>query len=285
MLLFLTYTIFYFIYIIFILGTGGDEAALFAFNMFHMYEQYCANNRMRFTVEYLQGMDAAGSKGYKEAIASITGTDTFGFLKFETGVHRVQRIPDTESSGRIHTSTVTVAVMPEATEVDVEIKDSDIRLDLFRSSGAGGQHVNTTDSAVRITHLPTGIVVQNQDERSQHRNREKAMKLLRARILEQRRQKVAEERARLKGSQIGTGDRNERIRTYNFPQNRVTDHRCNVTLGNIDGFMLGEGLDEIREKLSLQERLELLMSEHGPVEEDPLAKLAAANAEKKKNKK
>lgn len=246
-------------------GAGGDEAAIFAGELFHMYEKLCQNNNMRFSVDYIHYFDSSGSEAYKEAVATISGDDVFGFLKYETGVHRVQRIPATESQGRVHTSTVTVAVMPEATEVDVEIREQDIRVDLYRASGAGGQHVNTTDSAVRLTHIPTGIVVQNQDERNQHKNKEKAMKMLRSRILEIRRQAIAEERARLKGSQIGTGDRNERIRTYNFPQDRVTDHRCNVTLNNIAAFMRGEeGLDQIQQKLSLIERLDILLAENAP---------------------
>jgi peptide chain release factor 1 len=240
-------------------GTGGDEAALFAAEMYHMYEKFCANNGMRFQHDHIQAFEAVGSRGYKEAIATISGDNVFGFLKHETGVHRVQRIPDTESGGRVHTSTVTVAVMPEAIEADVQIKESDLRIDLFRASGAGGQHVNTTDSAVRITHIPTGVVVQNQDERSQPKNKEKALKYLRTRLLDMQRQALAEERAKLKGAQIGTGDRNERIRTYNFPQDRVTDHRVNVTLSNINGFMLGEeGLLQVQQRLSLQERLDLL---------------------------
>jgi peptide chain release factor 1 len=227
-------------------GTGGEEAALFAAELFRMYQRYAALHGWRFEI---MDISETGIGGFKEAIASITGRDVFHRLKFESGVHRVQRVPETEGSGRIHTSAATVAVLPEAEEVDIKIDDKDLRIDVFRSSGPGGQSVNTTDSAVRITHLPTGLVVQQQDEKSQHKNKAKAMKVLRARLYERERQEKEAVRAASRKSQVGSGDRSERIRTYNFPQGRVTDHRINVTLYKIDKVMAGEALDEIIDAL------------------------------------
>ena len=227
-------------------GTGGDEAGLFAADLFRMYQRYAAVRGWRF--EPMQISDT-GIGGIKEAIAEVSGRGVFARLKFESGVHRVQRVPDTEASGRIHTSAATVAVLPEAEEVDVKIDEKDLRIDVFRSSGPGGQSVNTTDSAVRITHLPTGIVVSQQDEKSQHKNRAKAMKVLRARVYEMERSKREAERSAQRRSQVGSGDRSERIRTYNFPQGRVTDHRVNVTLYKIDKVLAGEALDEIIDAL------------------------------------
>jgi peptide chain release factor 1 len=222
-------------------GTGGEEAALFAAELFRMYQRYAAQHGWRFEV---MEVSETGIGGFKEAIATISGRDVFQRLKFESGVHRVQRVPETEGSGRIHTSAATVAVLPEAEEVDIHIEEKDLRIDVFRSSGPGGQSVNTTDSAVRITHLPTGIVVSQQDEKSQHKNKAKAMKVLRARLYERERQAREAERAASRKSQVGTGDRSERIRTYNFPQGRVTDHRINLTLYKIDKVLSGEALDE-----------------------------------------
>ena len=226
-------------------GTGGDEAGLFAADLFRMYQRYAETHGWRFQI---MGVNETGIGGYKEAVAEISGTDVFARLKFESGVHRVQRIPVTESGGRIHTSAATVAVMPEAEEVDVAIEEKDLRIDVFRASGPGGQSVNTTDSAVRITHLPTGIVVSQQDEKSQHKNRAKAMKVLRARIYERERQMRDAERAAQRKGQVGSGDRSERIRTYNFPQGRVTDHRINLTLHKLDRVMEGD-LDELMDAL------------------------------------
>src|SRR5579863_8790824 len=227
-------------------GTGGEEAALFAAELFRMYQRYAEERRWRF--EVLEVADT-GLGGIKEASATISGRGVFARLKFESGVHRVQRVPATESSGRIHTSAATVAVLPEAEEVDIHIDEKDLRIDVFRSSGPGGQSVNTTDSAVRITHLPTGIVVQQQDEKSQHKNKAKALKILRARLYDAERHRQDSERAASRKSQVGSGDRSERIRTYNFPQGRVTDHRINLTLYKIDKVMAGEALDEIVEAL------------------------------------
>jgi len=221
-------------------GTGGDEAALFAADLFRMYQRYAEARGWKFEIMH---MSETGIGGFKEAIASVSGRDVFARLKFESGVHRVQRIPTTESGGRIHTSAATVAVMPEAEEVDIQIADKDLRIDVFRASGPGGQSVNTTDSAIRITHLPTGIVVSQQDEKSQHKNKAKGMRVLRARLYEHERQQLDAERAATRKSQVGSGDRSERIRTYNFPQGRVTDHRINLTLHKLDRIMDGE-LDE-----------------------------------------
>ncbi len=223
-------------------GTGGDEAALFAADLFGMYRGYANIHGWKFEI-----MEASESDigGYKEVIISVSGKDVFSKLKFESGVHRVQRVPKTESGGRVHTSAATVAVLPEAEEVDVDINENDLRIDVFRASGPGGQSVNTTDSAVRITHIPTGIVVSQQDEKSQHKNKAKAMTILRSRIYEAERQKIASERAADRKNQVGSGDRSERIRTYNFPQGRVTDHRINLTLYKLDKVITGEALDEI----------------------------------------
>ena len=231
-------------------GTGGDEAALFASSLFSMYQKYSIIKGWRF--EVLEVSETAIG-GYKEAIASITGRSVFAKLKFESGVHRVQRIPTTESGGRIHTSAATVAVLPEAEDVDINIDDKDLRIDIFRASGPGGQSVNTTDSAVRITHVPTGIVVSQQDEKSQHKNKTKGMKILRARIFDLERNRIHEERAADRRGQIGSGDRSERIRTYNFPQGRVTDHRINMTLYKIDRIIIGEGLEEIVNGLTAED--------------------------------
>ena len=227
-------------------GTGGDEAALFAANLFSMYQRFAAKHGWKFEV---MEVSETGIGGYKEATATILGQDVFARLKFESGVHRVQRVPETEAGGRIHTSAATVAVLPEAEDVDIQIEESDLRIDVFRASGPGGQSVNTTDSAVRITHLPTGIVVSQQDEKSQHKNRAKAMKILRARIYDAERARVEAERAAERKGQVGSGDRSERIRTYNFPQGRVTDHRINFTLYKLDRVIAGEALDEVVDAL------------------------------------
>jgi peptide chain release factor 1 len=234
-------------------GTGGQEAALFAEALFNMYQRYAEAHGWRFEILSLAETDLGG---YKEATASITGRNVFQRLKFESGVHRVQRVPQTEASGRIHTSAATVAVLPEAEEVDVQIAEKDLRIDVFRSSGPGGQSVNTTDSAVRITHLPTGIVVSQQDEKSQHKNRAKAMKVLRARLYERQRREQEDARSAARKSQIGTGDRSERIRTYNFPQGRVSDHRIGLTLYKLDKVMTGEALDEVIEALITEDQAE-----------------------------
>ncbi|MDA8637570.1 peptide chain release factor 1 [Rhodospirillales bacterium] len=223
-------------------GTGGDEAGLFAADLFRMYQRY--SDRMGWKFEIMD-MQETGIGGTKEAVAEISGKDVFRHLKFESGVHRVQRVPVTESGGRIHTSAATVAVMPEAEEVDVNIEDKDLRIDTYRAQGAGGQHVNTTDSAVRITHIPTGIVVTQQDEKSQHKNRAKAMKILRARMYDAERERQATERAQNRKDQVGSGDRSERIRTYNFPERRITDHRIGLTLHNLDNFLEGDMSDVI----------------------------------------
>ena len=234
-------------------GTGGDEAALFAGDLFRMYERYAAERGWRFETVSASDGDAGG---FKEIIATISGRGVFAHLKFESGVHRVQRVPATEASGRIHTSAATVAVLPEAEEVDIDIKAEDIRIDTMRASGSGGQHVNTTDSAVRITHLPTGIMVV-QAEKSQHQNRAKAMQILRARLYDMERSKADEERSESRKSQVGSGDRSERIRTYNFPQGRVTDHRINLTLYKLERVMMGE-LDEIIDALLADHQSKLL---------------------------
>ena len=240
-------------------GTGGDEAALFAGDLLRMYQRYADARGWR--VELISASDSEAG-GYKEAVASITGAGVFARLKFESGVHRVQRVPVTESGGRIHTSAATVAVLPEAEEVDVAINDADLRIDIYRSSGAGGQHVNTTDSAIRITHVPTGIVVTQQDERSQHKNRAKAMKVLRTRLYELERERLASERAGARRSMVGSGDRSERIRTYNFPQGRVTDHRINLTLHRLPEILEGE-LDELTGALIAEDEAERLASLEG----------------------
>lgn len=231
-------------------AAGGDEAGLFAAELFAAYQKYSALQGWRFEV---MDYDENELGGLKSAIAEITGKSVFSKLKFESGVHRVQRVPTTETQGRIHTSTVTVAVLPEAEEVDVDINESDLRIDVYRASGAGGQHVNKTESAVRITHIPTGIAVAMQEERSQHKNRAKAMKILRSRLYEQQRHAVDSSRAAHRKSQVGTGDRSERIRTYNFPQGRVTDHRINLTLHKIDRVMLGE-FDEVIDALIAEDQ-------------------------------
>ena len=236
-------------------GTGGDEAALFAADLLRMYQRYADKHRWKF--EIMSSSDT-GIGGIKEASAEISGKGVFARLKYESGVHRVQRVPETESGGRIHTSAATVAVLPEAEEVDVEIKDSDLRIDTYRAQGAGGQHVNTTDSAVRITHLPTGIVVQQQDEKSQHKNRAKALKILRARIYDAEREAQAHARAEDRRNQVGSGDRSERIRTYNFPQGRVSDHRINLTLHKLERVLEGETLDEIIDALTAEDQAQKL---------------------------
>jgi len=232
-------------------GTGGEEAALLAADPFRMYQRYAAQRGWRFEV---MDVSETGIGGFKDAFASITGRDVFQRLKFESGVHRVQRVPETEGSGRVHTSAATVAVLPEAEEVDIHIDEKDLRIDVFRSSGPGGQSVNTTDSAVRITHLPTGLVVSQQDEKSQHKNKAKALKVLRARLYERERQAREAARAAARKSQVGTGDRSERIRTYNFPQGRVTDHRINLTLYKIDKVLAGEALDEFVDALLAEDQ-------------------------------
>jgi len=236
-------------------GTGGEEAALFATELFRMYQRYAALRGWKFEI---MDLSETGLGGFKEATASIIGRSVFARLKFESGVHRVQRVPETEASGRIHTSAATVAVMPEAEEIDINIDDKDLRIDVYRSSGPGGQSVNTTDSAVRITHLPTGLVVIQQDEKSQHKNKARALKVLRARLYELERQARDSARAADRKSQVGSGDRSERVRTYNFPQGRVTDHRINLTLYKIDKVMSGEALDEIIDALTQADTAERL---------------------------
>ncbi|MBU6498982.1 MAG: peptide chain release factor 1 [Rhodospirillales bacterium] len=238
-------------------AAGGDEASLFAAELFAMYQKYAGRNGWRFDLlEY----DESGLGGIKGGIAEITGRSVFARLKYESGVHRVQRVPATESQGRIHTSTVTVAVLPEAEEVDVRVDEGDLRIDVYRASGAGGQHVNKTESAVRITHLPTGIVVAMQEEKSQHKNKAKAMKILRARLYEQRRESLHATRAADRRAQVGTGDRSERIRTYNFPQGRVSDHRINLTLYKIDQVMEGD-LDPFIDALTAEDQAARLAAE------------------------
>ncbi|MFN3935646.1 peptide chain release factor 1 [Parvibaculum sp.] len=242
-------------------GTGGDEAALFAGDLFRMYERYAASQGWK--VELISASEGEVG-GYKEIIASISGTGVYAKLKFESGVHRVQRVPVTEGGGRIHTSAATVAVLPEAEEVDVHIEDKDLRIDVFRASGAGGQHVNKTESAVRITHLPTGIVVAQQDEKSQHKNKARALQILRARIFDAERERLDRERAANRKGQVGSGDRSERIRTYNFPQGRVTDHRINLTLHKLDQVLEADALGELIDAL---------------IAEDQAARLAAMESE------
>ena len=236
-------------------GTGGDEAALFAADLFGMYQRFAARHGWRFEV---MEVSETGIGGYKEATANIAGSDVFARLKFESGVHRVQRVPETEAGGRIHTSAATVAVLPEAEDVDIDVQESDLRIDVFRASGPGGQSVNTTDSAVRITHIPTGIVVSQQDEKAQHKNRAKAMKILRARLYDAERARLQAERAASRKGQVGSGDRSERIRTYNFPQGRVTDHRINLTLYKLDKVVAGEALDEVVEALVAEDQAQRL---------------------------
>jgi peptide chain release factor 1 len=235
-------------------GTGGEEASLFAADLFRMYERYAA--RRRWKLELLSASESA-SGGFKEAIAEVTGEGAYSRLKYERGVHRVQRVPLTEASGRIHTSTATVSVLPEAEEVEVDLPERDLRIDVYRASGPGGQGVNTTDSAVRITHLPTGMVVAIQDERSQHKNKARAMAILRARLLEFEQQRRAEERGEERRSQVGSGERAEKIRTYNFPDDRVTDHRAGLTLHNLPGLLEGD-LDRLINPLSSADQAERL---------------------------
>lgn len=235
-------------------GTGGDEAGLFAAELFRMYQRYAAERGWRFEV---MSVSESGVGGYKDATATISGNNVFARMKYESGVHRVQRVPATETQGRIHTSAATVAVLPEAEEVDIEIKESDLRIDVFRSSGPGGQSVNTTDSAVRIVHIPTGLIVQQQDEKSQHKNKAKALKVLRSRLYEIEREKREAERSASRKGQVGSGDRSERIRTYNFPQGRVTDHRINMTTYNIDNVMLGQ-LDEFIDALTTEDQAQMM---------------------------
>jgi len=237
-------------------GTGGDEAALFAGDLFRMYQRYAQLQGWRVEIDSVSEGDAGG---YKEIIAAITGDGVFGRLKFESGVHRVQRVPDTEAQGRIHTSAATVAVLPEVEDVEIEINDGDLRIDTYRASGAGGQHVNKTDSAVRITHLPTGVVVTS-SEKSQHQNRARAMKVLKARLYDMQRAALDTARADARKSQVGSGDRSERIRTYNFPQGRVTDHRINLTLYNLAKIIEGEALDDVINPLIAEDQAERLAS-------------------------
>ena len=232
-------------------GTGGLEASLFVADLYKMYEKVCLNKNWSLEIINLSKSEAGG---FKEVILLVRGVNIYSFLKFESGVHRVQRVPATETQGRVHTSAATVAVLPEAEEVDVKINEKDLRIDVFRSSGPGGQSVNTTDSAVRITHLPTGIVVSQQDEKSQHKNRAKAIKILRSRIYEAEREKKDRERSRDRKKQIGSGDRSERIRTYNFPQSRVTDHRINLTLHNLGDFLSGDAFEELNENLRIRDQ-------------------------------
>lgn len=236
-------------------GTGGDEAALFAADLYRMYERFAALQGWK--VEPIS-MNASDIGGFKEIVANVRGTGVFAKLKFESGVHRVQRVPVTESGGRIHTSAATVAVLPEPDEVDVQIEDKDLKIDIYRASGAGGQHVNTTDSAVRITHLPSGIVVTCQDERSQHKNRAKAMQVLRARLFEQMRDEAQGAEAEARKAMVGSGDRSERIRTYNFPQGRVTDHRINLTLHKLPEVLEGAGLGELIDALTAEDEAKRL---------------------------
>ena len=236
-------------------GTGGLEASLFASDLFKMYEK--VSHKKKWTLELIS-ISRSDAGGLKEVIASIKGRNIYSTLKYESGVHRVQRVPDTETQGRVHTSAATVAVLPEAEEVDLKINDSDLRIDVFRAGGPGGQSVNTTDSAVRITHIPTGLSVSQQDEKSQHKNKAKGMKILRARLYELERSRIDQERSQDRKTKIGTGDRSERIRTYNFPQGRVTDHRINLTLHKLEEFLEGEAFDEMIESLTLQAQEESL---------------------------
>ena len=232
-------------------GTGGLEASLFCADLFKMYEKVCSKKKWQLEIINISKSEAGG---FKEVIFSVNGNDIYSYLKYESGVHRVQRIPETETQGRVHTSAATVAVLPEAEDVDIDIKESDLRIDVFRAGGPGGQSVNTTDSAVRITHLPSGVVVSQQDEKSQHKNKAKALKILRSRVYEAEKRKKDQERSSNRRSQIGTGDRSERIRTYNFPQGRVTDHRINLTLHKLDEFLSGEIHEEMNQELRLKEQ-------------------------------
>tara|TARA_Y100000310_G_scaffold76228_1_gene72668 strand:+ start:1731 stop:2507 length:777 start_codon:yes stop_codon:yes gene_type:complete len=232
-------------------GTGGLEATLFVADLYKMYEKVCLKKKWLLEIINISKSEAGG---FKEVILLIKGNNIYSFLKFESGVHRVQRVPETETQGRVHTSAATVAVLPEAEEVDVKIEDKDLRIDVFRSTGAGGQSVNTTDSAVRIIHIPTGIVVTNQDEKSQHKNRAKGMKILRSRVYEAEREKKDKERSRDRKNQIGSGDRSERIRTYNFPQGRVTDHRINMTLHKLEEFLSGNAFEELSQNLRMHDQ-------------------------------
>ena len=232
-------------------GTGGLEATLFVADLYKMYEKVCLNKKWSLEIINISKSEAGG---FKEVILLVKGNNIYSILKFESGVHRVQRVPETETQGRVHTSAATVAVLPEAEEVDIKINEKDLRVDVFRSSGPGGQSVNTTDSAVRITHLPTGVVVSQQDEKSQHKNRAKAMKILRSRVYEAERERKDKERSKDRKSQIGTGDRSERIRTYNFPQGRITDHRINMTLHKLEEFLSGDAFDELSQNLRMQDQ-------------------------------
>jgi len=232
-------------------GTGGQEASLFCADLYKMYEKVCSKKKWKLEIINISKSEAGG---FKEVIFSVNGHDIYSYLKYESGVHRVQRIPKTETQGRVHTSAATVAVLPEVEEVDIEIKESDLRIDVFRAGGPGGQSVNTTDSAVRITHLPSGVVVSQQDEKSQHKNKAKALKILRSRVYEAKKREKDQERSSNRRSQIGTGDRSERIRTYNFPQGRVTDHRINLTLHKLDEFLSGEIHEEMNQELRLKEQ-------------------------------
>ena len=232
-------------------GTGGLEASLFCADLFKMYEKVCSKKKWNLEIINISKSEAGG---FQEVIFSVNGNDMYSYLKYESGVHRVQRIPETETQGRVHTSAATVAVLPEAEEVDIEIKDSDLRIDVFRAGGPGGQSVNTTDSAVRITHIPSGVVVSQQDEKSQHKNKAKALKILRSRVYEAEKRKKDQERSSNRRSQIGSGDRSERIRTYNFPQGRVTDHRINLTLHKLDEFLSGDIHEEMNQELRLKEQ-------------------------------
>ncbi len=232
-------------------GTGGLEASLFCADLFKMYEKVCSKKKWQLEIINISKSDAGG---FKEVIFSVNGNDIYSYLKYESGVHRVQRIPETETQGRVHTSAATVAVLPEVEEVDIDIKESDLRIDVFRSGGPGGQSVNTTDSAVRITHIPSGVVVSQQDEKSQHKNKAKALKILRSRVYEAEKRKKDLERSHNRRSQIGSGDRSERIRTYNFPQGRVTDHRINLTLHKLEEFLSGEIHEEMNQELRLKEQ-------------------------------
>jgi peptide chain release factor 1 len=232
-------------------GTGGLEASLFCSDLFKMYEKVCSKKKWKLEIINISKSEAGG---FKEVVFSVNGSDIYSYLKYESGVHRVQRIPATETQGRVHTSAATVAVLPEAEEVDIQIKEADLRIDVFRAGGPGGQSVNTTDSAVRITHIPTGVVVSQQDEKSQHKNKAKALKILRSRVYEAEKRKKDQERSSNRRSQIGTGDRSERIRTYNFPQGRVTDHRINLTLHKLEEFLSGEIHQEMNQELRLKEQ-------------------------------